>query len=58
VTARPSPYSKYVWGDLSTGRLVLIREDGSRAPCGVVIFQGATLTDNSDSTYDLTFNGS
>lgn len=55
MTARPKPYSKYVSGDLSTGQLVLIREDDTTATCaGFVIFKG-TLTDNLDSTYDVTF---
>lgn len=50
--------SKFVSGTAATGRLVLTRDDGSTAVCGVVIVQGATLTDNGDITYDLTFDGS
>lgn len=59
MTARPKPYAKYVSGDLSTGQLFLIREDGSRAVCSrFVIFRGVSLTDNSDSTFDLNFDAS
>lgn len=46
--------AKHVSGDFSTGRLFLTRADGSVVRCGpFVIVRGATLTDNSDSTYDL-----
>ena len=41
-----------------TGRLVLTRDDGSTAFCGVVIVRGVSLTDNEDSTFDLVFDGS
>jgi hypothetical protein len=58
VTTRRVIGAKFVRGQADTGRLVLTREDGSTARCGVVIVQGATLTDNSDSTYDLSFDGS
>lgn len=50
--------SKFVSGTADTGRLILTRQDNSTAVCGVVIIQGATLTDNNDSTFDLTFDGS
>lgn len=49
---------KFVSGTADTGRLILTREDGSRVRCGVLIVQGVTLTDNGDSTFDLTFDGS
>lgn len=49
---------QFVGGTADTGRLVLTRDDGSTARCGVVIVQGATLTDNGDSTVDVTFDGS
>lgn len=57
MNRQPVKGAKHVSGDLSTGRLFLTRRDGSSVRCGVVIVQ-ATLTDNSDSTYDLTFDGS
>lgn len=47
---------KFVSGQAETGRVVLIREDGSRAECPIVICDGATLTDNGDSTYMLSFD--
>ena len=49
---------RFVRGQADTGRLLLIRDDLSTAVCGVVIVQGATLTDNADLTFDLTFDGS
>jgi hypothetical protein len=50
---------KFVAGTAETGRIVLERGDGSTAELpGVVIVQGATLTDNEDSTFDLNFDGS
>jgi hypothetical protein len=45
-----------VSGTASTGRLILIRADGSVGRCGVVVVKGAALTDNEDSTFDLTFD--
>lgn len=50
--------SKFVSGHAETGRLYLTRKDGSEARCGVVIIRGATLTDNSDGTADIVFDGS
>jgi len=50
--------AKFVSGVADTGRLVLTREDGSTAVCGVVLVRGVRLTDNADSTFDLTFDGS
>jgi hypothetical protein len=49
---------QFVGGTADTGRLILTREDGSTAKCGVVIVQGVTLTDNDDSTFDIVFDGS
>ena len=45
----PNPF---VSGTLATGRLVLIRQSGSTASCGVVMCTG-TLTDNEDLTFDV-----
>lgn len=54
----PTPKSsKFVSGSLETGRLILIRSDGSTARCGVLMCLG-TLVDNEDATFDLTFGGS
>ena len=58
MTTRRVVGAKFVGGSADSGRLVLLREDGSTARCGVVIVQGATLTDNEDLTFDLTFDGS
>jgi len=49
----PNPF---VSGTLATGRLVLVRESGSTARCGVLMCLG-TLTDNSDGTFDINFSG-
>jgi hypothetical protein len=49
---------QFVGGQADTGRLVLTRDDGSTAVCGVVIVQGASLIDNADSTFDFNFDGS
>lgn len=49
----PNPF---VSGSLATGRLVLARESGSAARCGVLMCLG-TLTDNEDGTYDLDLSG-
>lgn len=49
---------KFIAGQAETGRLVLTREDGSEAVCPVVVVDGATLTDNGDSTFNLVFPGS
>lgn len=54
---RPRGY-KFESGTADTGRLVLTREDGSTVICGVVIMRGVSLVDNSDSTFDLVFDGS
>ena len=40
-------------GTADTGRLVLTRDDGSTAVCGVVIVKGVSLADNEDSTFDF-----
>ena len=48
--------SKFVAGQADTGRLVLTRDDGSTAVCGVVIIQGATLSGDSSIT-DINFSG-
>lgn len=48
---KPAPF---VSGTLENGRLVLVRSNGSRATCGVLICHG-TLTDNGDDTFTLTF---
>lgn len=55
MTAIPVRRSKFVTGDLSTGQLILIRDNGTTAQCGVVIVTGVTLTDNEDSTYTISF---
>lgn len=47
--------ARFVGGNADTGRLILLREDGSEARCGAVIVQGVSLTDNEDSTFDLNF---
>ena len=47
--------SRFELGTAETGRLVLTRDDGSTAVCGVVIVQGGSLTDNADLTFDLDF---
>lgn len=49
--------SKFVDGTAVTGRIVLERGNGSTAELpDLVIVQGLTLTDNGDSTYDLSFS--
>ena len=50
--------SRFVSGDLSSGQLVLRRDDGSAEVLPVLIFKNATLSDNGDSTFDLVFPGS
>lgn len=55
MTSRRIPGPRFIGGNADTGRLILVREDGSQARCGVVIVQGVTLTDNEDSTVDLNF---
>jgi len=47
---------QFVSGTLATGRLILTRESGSTASCGVIMCTG-TITDNLDGTYDLDFPG-
>lgn len=54
----PVQAEKFVSAEFRDGRLFLTRSGGSSVRCGVVIVQGATLTDNSDSTFDVTFDGS
>lgn len=49
---------RFEFGTADTGRLVLTRDDGSTAVCGVVIVRGVSLVDNEDSTFDLVFDGS
>lgn len=49
----PRP-DRFVGGTLETGRLVLFRQFGPEASCGVLMCLGA-LTDNADSTFTLTF---
>lgn len=56
ITSTPKP-DRFVSGALTDGRLVLVRESGSTARCGVLMCLG-TLTDNEDGTYELTFGGS
>lgn len=50
--------SPFVGGRNDDGRLYLTRKDGSESRCGVVIIRGATVTDNSDGTADIVFDGS
>ena len=48
--------SKFAFGTADTGRLVLTREDGSVAVCGVVLMRrDVSFVDNEDSTFDLVF---
>lgn len=54
MTAIPVRRSRFVTGTMTDGRLVLIRDNGTAARCGVVIIRNATLTDNSDGTFDIT----
>ena len=50
---------RFEFGHADTGRLVLTRDDGSTAVCGVVIVRGVSVVvDNEDSTSDLVFDGS
>lgn len=50
----PTPRTaKFVSGSLETGRLILVRNDGSTARCGVLMCLGV-LVDNEDLTYDIT----
>lgn len=58
MTTRRVIGAKFVGGTADTGRLILLQEDGSQARCGVVIVKGVSLTDNEDSTFDMTFDGS
>lgn len=53
MTAIPFTKSKFVSGFMTDGRLVLVREDGTTARCGVVIMSGAALVDNGDGTWDV-----
>lgn len=48
--------AKFVGGQADSGRLFLTRDDGTTVRCGVILVQGVTLTDNDDSTFDLTFD--
>ena len=54
MTAIPVRRSRFVTGAMTDGRLVLIRDNGTAARCGVVIIRNATLTDNGDGTFDIT----
>jgi hypothetical protein len=56
MTATPKP-DRFVSGTLTGGRLVLVRRSGSSARCGVLMFTGATLTDNADGTFDFDPSG-
>lgn len=47
--------AKFVSGDLSSGQLLLRRDDGTEEWCGVLIVSGLSLSDNGDSTFDVTF---
>lgn len=58
MTLRRVQGARFVGGSADSGQLILLREDGSRVRCGVVIVQGASLIDNENSTYDLAFDGS
>ena len=58
TTPRRVQGAKFVAGSANTGQLVLEREDGSIAACGVVIVRATSVTDNSDSTFNLVFDGS
>lgn len=53
MTAIPFRRAKFVTGDLSTGQLILTRDDGTTAECGVLIVSGVTVTDNGDGTFDI-----
>jgi len=53
VTAIPIRRSKFTSGTMTDGRLLLIRDNGTTARCGVVIIRDATLTDNGDGTWDV-----
>ena len=53
MTAIPVRRSKFTSGTMTDGRLVLIRDNGTAARCGVVIIRNATLTDNGDGTWDV-----
>jgi hypothetical protein len=51
--------SKFVSATAETGRIILERSDGSTAELpGVVMVRGLSLVDNTDSTFDLVFDGS
>ena len=49
---------KFVGGTAETGRIVLERGDGSTEQLPDVVIVRASLTDNEDSTFDVTFDGS
>jgi len=49
---------RFEFGTAETGRVVLTRDDGSTAVTGVVIVKNTTVSDNGDSTFDVTFDGS
>mgnify|MGYP001438367648 CR=1 FL=1 len=53
MTAIPIRRSKFTSGTMTDGRLLLIRDNGTTARCGVVIIRDATLTDNGDGTWDV-----
>lgn len=55
---KPQKGFEFVSGDLSTGRLFLTRRDGAVVPCGTFIIVRGVMTDNSDSTFDVTFDAS
>lgn len=53
MTAIPVKRSKFITGDLSTGQLILTRDNGTTAVCGVLMMTGVTVTDNEDGTWTL-----
>lgn len=44
--------AKFVEGTADTGRLILVREDGTRAASPVYLIEGS-VSDNGDGTCDL-----
>ena len=51
---KPKP-NPFVSGYFQNGRLFLVRKSGSVARCDVIIVKNTTLTDNGDTSFDLTF---
>lgn len=53
----PNLGPKYVSGDVSTGRVVLTRDDGSTDNALLIMFMG-TITDvTGDGVFDINFPG-